>query len=397
MEDKKEFSPDAVRITMLPPASIEGDRGGMRLVANAARGLAGHGFNVEIITSEISPYIGQNASIRVTISAASRARNLLVPLILHFKRSKPNIVMPYGVETTLITAIAKAASLSRVRILPVFPDAAGVWITSPKDRIIGFFGRSLMKHVKVAVAGSDEASAWLVRFWGFPEDRAHVVYNPVIDLDQFEQQADEPLDHAWFADEGPPVIIGAGQLIERKGFLTLIRAFSLLRKSCPARLMIIGEGPQRARLEEMIRESGLNCEVRLAGFVKNPYPYFKKSRVFVNPSSWEGFPNALVEALAAGTQVISTDCRCGHRELLIGCNFQRIVPGDDPRWLAEALLRALAEKPDPERLKAHALTFSVSRAARGYTEAVERAFAHTNHGLIQKKWTPEIKNTADFL
>ena len=387
MNAEKVFSSDAIRITMLPPASIEGDRGGMRLVANAAGGLTVHGFNVEVITSEISPYIGQNSSIRVTISAATRARNLLVPLMRHFRRSKPHIIMPYGAETMLITAIAKAASLSRVLILPVFPDAADVWSTSSKDRVIGFLARSLMKHVKVAVAGSDEASAELVRFWGIPDDRVYVVYNPVIDLDQFEQQADEPLDHAWFAGGGPPVIIGAGQLIERKGFLTLIRAFSLLRNTCQARLMIIGKGPQRAQLEEMIRESGLNGEVRLAGFVKNPYPYFKKSSVFVNPSVREGFPNTLVEALAAGTQVISTDCRCGHRELLVGGNFQRIVPRNDPQRLAEALLRVLAAEPDPGKLKAHARAFSLSRAARGYTEAVERAYPHTHHRLIQKHGT----------
>lgn len=364
--------PGDLRITLLPPASIDGTRGGMRLVANAAEGLAARGCRMDVIVSERSPFIVKNPHIRVTMSSAFRARTLIVPVMRHLIRRKPHVIMTYGLETMLASAAAKSVCRSGVCILPVFPDAPGVWITSPKDRRVLFIARIAFKRIQAAIAGSRETLRDVVGLLGLAPDKAAVVYNPVINTADFEKDVNSPLDHPWFAAGAPPVILGAGQLIERKGFSTLIRAFALLRKTHPARLMILGEGPQRSRLMNLASESGAGGDVCLPGFVKNPYPYFKMAKVFANPSLLEGFPNTLAEALAAGTPAITTDGRCGHSEMLEGEKGGWIVPKGDALQLTKALVRALSSEPDSGKLKTLAHTFSTEQAARGYAAVIRR-------------------------
>jgi glycosyltransferase involved in cell wall biosynthesis len=361
-----------LRITLLPPASLDGTRGGMRLVANAADGLAARGYRMEVIASERSPFPVKSPYIRVTMSSASRARALPVSVMRHLLRRKPHVIMTYGLETLLAAAAAKSVCRSGVRILPVFPDAPGVWITSPKDRRVLFFARLAFKRIKAAVAGSCEALHNIVEMMGIAPDKPALVYNPVIATGDFEQDVNAPLDHPWFAAGAPPLILGAGQLIERKGFSTLIRAFALLRKMHPARLMILGEGPQRSRLMNLASESGVADDVCLPGFVKNPYPFFKMAKVFSNPSLQEGFPNTLVEALAAGTPVITTDGRCGHGEILQGEKGGWIVPKGDPPQLAKVLIRALGSDRNSGELKTLAHRFGTTQAARGYAAVIRR-------------------------
>ena len=160
----------------------------------------------------------------------------------------------------------------------------------------------------------------------------------------------EPFDHPWFAPGAPPVILGAGRLTEQKDFPTLIRAFALVRKKHPARLMILGEGEERSKLETLVQELGLEKEVSLPGFVDNPYKYMKRAAVFVLSSRWEGFPNVLVEAMALGTPVVSTDCPNGPAEILENGKWGELVPVGETQSLASAVLRTL-DRVDVVRVK----------------------------------------------
>src|SRR5204863_8071086 len=116
--------------------------------------------------------------------------------------------------------------------------------------------------------------------------------------DALAAAAREPVAHAWLAPGAPPVVLGVGKLKPQKGFDVLLRAFARLRAARTARLVILGEGPQRRALERLARELGIADDVALPGFVANPFAWMARSAVFALSSRWEGLPSVLIEALA---------------------------------------------------------------------------------------------------
>jgi len=165
-------------------------------------------------------------------------------------------------------------------------------------------------------------------------------------------------------------VLGVGKLKPQKGFDVLLRAFARVRAARPARLVILGEGPQRRALEQLARELGLSADdVALPGFVANPYAWMARSAVFALSSRWEGLPNALIEALACGCAVVSSDCPSGPAEILENGRLGPLVPVDDAAALAAAIERALAPS-DPAPRRARARDYAIERVAPRYLAAL---------------------------
>ena len=203
---------------------------------------------------------------------------------------------------------------------------------------------------------------------GLPRERITTVYNPVVGPDLAERARADP-GEPWLAPGAPPVVLGVGRLTPQKQFSTLLDAFARLRAGRALRLIVLGDGAQRPRLEAQVRRLGLQDAVKLPGFVANPFAYMARAAVFALPSAWEGFGNVLVEALACGCPVVSTDCRGnGPREILAGGAFGRLVPVGDPRALAAAIAATLDAERHPQRLRERAAEFSVDRAVDRYLE-----------------------------
>jgi glycosyltransferase involved in cell wall biosynthesis len=181
-----------------------------------------------------------------------------------------------------------------------------------------------------------------------------VIYNPVLTPRVMAQSMEEVQD-PWLEEGSPPIVLGIGRLVPPKDFPTLIRAFARVRQRHECRLMILGEGPLRAELEGLIGELGLAPVVRLPGFAHNPYPYLRRAAVFVLSSVWEGLPTVLIEALACGTPVVSTDCPSGPREILVGPLRDNLVPVGNIDAMADRIMHWLTHPelrvaPDPEFL-----------------------------------------------
>jgi len=157
----------------------------------------------------------------------------------------------------------------------------------------------------------------------------------------FYAKADAPVEHPWFQPNQPPVILGVGRHHFQKGFDTLLRAFARVRQQMPARLVILGEGPERPNLERLAAELGVAADVDLPGFDPNPFRYMRWAGVFVLSSRYEGLPNVLIQALACGCPVVSTDCPSGPSEILDGGRYGALVPVDDVEAMAQAIVRAL--------------------------------------------------------
>jgi glycosyltransferase involved in cell wall biosynthesis len=100
----------------------------------------------------------------------------------------------------------------------------------------------------------------------------------------------------------------------------------------------------------------------MPGFVANPYAYMRAASVFALSSAWEGLPGVLIEALACGTPVVSTDCPSGPEEILEGGRYGRLTPVGDATALAQAIMATLEQPPDPDVLRRRAADFSIQRA-----------------------------------
>jgi glycosyltransferase involved in cell wall biosynthesis len=209
------------------------------------------------------------------------------------------------------------------------------------------------------VARSKGVAEDLVQNMKVPRERVHVIYNPTDP--EIEAKAQEPFEHPWFKNSKIPVILCVARLAPEKDLPTLIRAFSVVRKERPAKLAILGEGSERAKLEALVKELGLEGDVWMPGFVDNPFKFMKRATVFALSSKFEGFGMVIAEALAVGTPVVSTDCPSGPAEILGGGKWGKLVPVGDCEKLAEAILETIENPLDRDALKLRGKDFSVEQ------------------------------------
>lgn len=203
------------------------------------------------------------------------------------------------------------------------------------------------------------------------EEKVRLIYNSAI-TDKLFLDMEEPTKHPWFDEGAPPVILGVGRLGSQKDFSTMIRAFALLiqrrqefRKPEP-RLVILGDGKERAALEKLVREHKLEERVSMPGYVPNPYPYMKRAALVAVTSRFEGFCLVVAEALACGCTVASTDCQSGPGEILDDGQYGYLARVGDVEDVARAMEEALSNPLPPEDLKKRARIFSDQNAVEEY-------------------------------
>ncbi len=200
---------------------------------------------------------------------------------------------------------------------------------------------------------------------GLSPDRFRVIANPV-NRPEITTLSMEPPEHPWLAKGEVPVIVAAGKLKPQKDYPTLLKAFARVRASWAARLIILGRGSLREALESQAEELGISADLDMPGHVNNPYAYFRNAAVFVLSSAWEGLPNVLIEAMACGSPVVSTDCPSGPSEILEGGRIGRLVPVGDVEQMAAAIVATLDSPPDRERIIARTEEFSFDRVVADY-------------------------------
>ena len=219
------------------------------------------------------------------------------------------------------------------------------------------------------VAVSDGVADNLALELGILRERISRIYNPV-DTEEIAELARAVPDHPWMSDDGPPIILGAGRLARVKDFPTLLRAFGQVSRNRRVRLIILGEGNWRKRLENMIRKMGLQEKVSLPGWVSNPYAFMSRASMFVLSSKFEGLGNVLIEALACGCPCVSTNCPAGPAEILDGGRFGPLVPVGNDSALAAAMERVLDSPPKKETLLARAQEFSLEASVDMYERMI---------------------------
>ncbi len=224
------------------------------------------------------------------------------------------------------------------------------------------------------IAVSNQVAEDPAAITGMPRGAVKTIYNPVVD-DLLRSQAAEPLLYPWFNRDEPPVIIGVGRLAEQKDFATLMRAFARVRAKRTVRLLILGEGRQRGPLQDLAEQLGVQEDVAMPGFVDNPFQYMARAAVLVQSSEYEGLPGVLIQALACGCPVVSTNCPGGAAEILEDGRYGPLVPVGDDKALASAVEAVLNEPPDKTVLLERAEQFSVEAATSTYLEMLDTLVA----------------------
>lgn len=200
--------------------------------------------------------------------------------------------------------------------------------------------------------------------------RSSVINNPVL-VEGFEAEMALPVDDPWLADPAVKVVLSVCRLSVEKDLPTLVRAFAELHRHRPeTRLLLAGEGDDRERLEALVEQMGLLAVVRLPGRTATPLAWMRRASVFVLASRYEGFGNVLVEAMACGTPVVSTDCPVGPREILDDGRLGGLVPIGDVPAMASAIAGAL-DRPAPPEAREAALRYTQSRACASYRQLFE--------------------------
>lgn len=258
------------------------------------------------------------------------------------RRSRPDIVISFIDKVNVLTLLAalglRAPVVISERIDPSRYDIGGPW---------NFFRRLTYPKASALVCQSPAA---LASFDFLPSSMKHVIPNPVMppfsSLNKTESH--HPIGATY-------LIVGMGRLVEQKGFDMLLEAFKTISAKYPEWfLMILGEGPLRRKLERHIETLDLKSRVSLPGPVPDPSSVLRRADLFVLSSRFEGFPNALLEAMAAGLPVVSFDCPSGPRAIIRDGVDGLLVPPEDVGALASALDRLIAFPAERERLARHA-------------------------------------------
>jgi len=322
--------------------SFEGG-GAEQVLLTLINSFAENGYKVEVVLSRSGGVYQKQLSSAVNL-VELRAKSLycvLPKLVRYLKRAKPPILLTTLNLASMVVLAAKRLAQANTRVTIRVANTISLqpkgWLKNKIDRQLQ---RWIYPWADAIISVSDGVGDDLAIHVGIPRERIITVYNPMITT-KLKELSMVDLKHPWFEPNQPPVILGVGRLDVLKDFDTLIRAFGRVRMESSARLLILGEGNQRTKLESLVAELNLCDKVSMPGFVENPFYYMKNSHVFVLSSISEGLPGALIQALACGCPVVSTDCPTGPVEILQHGKYGHLVPVGDVDALAQAILRSL--------------------------------------------------------
>lgn len=362
------------------------DVGGVqRTTLTLADALAARGHDVELVVpsargpfrSLVSPRVRlvdlENTLLRLPgVRSTKRHRALLSPPFLasYLRRTRPDALLSASHYVNVAALVARRLAGTRTPLVigqrtHLSRAIRHTRVPGLRRPLLGTLVRRTYPWAEAAVAVCDGVADDLAEVARLPRASVHTIYNPVV-TPEVERLAAAPLDHPWFRPGAPPVVVAVGRLVPQKDFPTLLRGFARLLGRRDARLVIVGEGRLRGALEARIRREGLGGRVALPGYDPNPFRWMARASVCALSSRYEGLPGVLIQALACGAPVVSTDCPSGPGEILDGGRYGALVPVGDADALGEALAKQLAAPPPRRHQVRGAARFTAEACARRY-------------------------------
>ncbi|WP_298807447.1 glycosyltransferase [uncultured Psychrobacter sp.] len=352
---------------LLPNFSTGGAEKVTSILANE---FANKGFSIDLVLLDAHGELLTTLDSRINVIdlKSSRIRQGFLPLLQYLKAERPDTLLALMWPLTLLAVLAfKLANLpGRVVVSDRTTYSQSPLLKSRLNRFI--FKSSIpliypLANARLAVsAGVADDLSNLSRI---NRDNITVVHNPISqNIPAFSMQQQQT---AWQNFHGKK-IVAVGSLKWAKNYPLLLQAFAILLQKEQAILTIVGQGELLSELELNAKKLGIEAYVQFVGFSKVPQKWIASADLFVLSSHYEGLPNVIIESLAMGTPIVSTDCKSGPREILCDGKYGKLVPVNDIDAFAQAMLQSLKEEHDIEGLKKRAADFSVDKIAAQYLD-----------------------------
>ncbi|MEP3032879.1 MAG: glycosyltransferase [Pseudoruegeria sp.] len=361
---------DTVRATFFAHDLRAG--GAERSVIRLANAMVRRNIPVELVLinrtgaflSELDPQVS------IFELSGNRTATSIFSLYRYIKAARPQFIIASMTHINAAVILASLFVLTRPFLIVVEHNQYDMNLVQKSGlvRLAYRLAPLLYRFADVVAGVSEGVRVSVARAMGVSRDTVSVLYNPVV-TPELTIKAAEPARHDWLISRDVPVILAVGRLMPSKNYPLMLEAFSKLRSTRPVRLIVLGEGKLRPDLESLAGMKGISSDVDFVGFRDNPLAFMKACDVFLMSSDWEGHPTVLIEAMACGAPIVSTDCRSGPGEILCDGSFGRLVPVGDAEALADAVSNALDDPGDPAPRIAHANTFSDDRAVTAYLSA----------------------------
>lgn len=351
--------------------TLKSGGGAQRAMVRFASGLARRGYPVTVLSlipgtafdSELDPAIT-----RVTLGSGRLA--FAIPAIANYLRNhRPVTLFMTEPASNLVGVLAAGLARVGTRVVireGLFPSVAKIESPHRSTRLAYRLAPWIYRHADGIIAIATDLAEDLAKTAHISRERiTTIAVNPVVTRQLLESAAQVPT-HPWLTDGGSPVILGVGRFSRQKDYVTLIKAFGIVRTTRPCRLLLIGDGEERAMLEAAALATGHMEDIAMPGFMAEPFAAMKNCAVFVLSSRYEGLPNVLIEAVACGAPIISTDCPSGPTDVLEGGRWGKLVPVGNEIAMAQAIFNVLDNPPDRAKLAERGLDFTVDRSIDCY-------------------------------
>lgn len=289
-----------------------------------------------------------NKNVKVVKLPTKRLRSAILPFAKVIRQEKTDIVFSTIPNYSIVAILARLMSFSKARSIVREAAYLGEYTSKKMLRFYGFVYGFATKVISLSQGVKDN----LIKRYKVPAKKIDVIYNPVDieNITYLSEKQDMPKAHAELFNQNKKTIITAGRLVTDKDHATLLTAFHHVHQHTDSQLIILGEGELGEALKEQAHTLNIAHAVHFIGFQDNPYMYFKQADIFVLSSRTEGFGHVLVEALAVGTPVVSTNCKPGATEVLADGAYGSLCEVGNADDLAEKMHHLLnlteAEKTD---------------------------------------------------
>jgi len=330
--------------------------GAEHVVVNLINNLDRNKYEIFLVVFEKKLDLKKNLKIPIRIVCLNKKTRwdflkIILKLMKTIRESKPNIIISFLQYTNIVTMLSVLFQKRDHTVIISERSYPRRYLVYGRFRYLKkWLMNFTYKRADKIVAVSKVIKNVLETYFNIPPEKIKVIYNPIA-LKEIKFKSKKPVEHPFFKEKNTQVIISVGRLIKLKRYDMLLKSFSLIVKSKKAaRLIILGKGILKKELENLALKLGINNFVSFVGYKDNPYAWMSKADVFVLSSDYEGFPNVLIESMACGVVVVSTDCFSGPREIITnGKNGILVMPGDYKK-LSKEILDLLNDEKKRKRL-----------------------------------------------
>lgn len=317
--------------------------GAERCIITMANYFADEGYDVDLLVAySHGEYFNLlNKKVNFILLSNKGVLYSVYPLIKYLKNKNPMAIVSTLTHSNIAVVIARFFAKRNIKlILREANTPSQESLTNVKHRIINRLASILYPFADYVVGVSDGVVKDLLKYYPLKESKVARIYNPT-PVSKISIEAQVQTDHPWLIDKNTTVLLAAGRLSKQKDFVTLIKAFSLLRKSINAKLIILGDGEEKNNLINLTHHLNIHHDVDFPGFVDNVFSFMGGADLFVLSSLYEGLPGVLIQALSSGCPVVATDCFSGPREILEDGKYGYLVKVNDEQSLVNAIRNSL--------------------------------------------------------